>query len=173
MEFDDTEFEGIKIVHHFRAADARGVFVKPWLADVLTGPFGGAAEAYFSYSGKGVFRGLHFQRDGKAQKKYVVCLAGSIEDVALDMRHESRTYGKVFRVRLDGMNGTGVIIPEGFAHGIFAHEPSTIVNFCDKPYAPGDEGGIHWASLEELRDLPVTTVSEKDAALPARGELLS
>jgi dTDP-4-dehydrorhamnose 3,5-epimerase-like enzyme len=69
-------------------------------------------------------------------------------------------------MRLDGMCGTGVIIPEGFAHGIFAHENSLIVNFCDKPYAPGDEGGINWRSLRALSDLNVTIVSDKDIALP-------
>ena len=172
MELIDTDFDGIKVVRYFRAPDLRGIFVKPWLANVLAVPFGGVAEAYFSFSEKGVFRGLHYQRGDKAQKKYVVCLSGSVEDVALDMRPGSRTFGKVFRMRLDGMSGAGVIIPEGFAHGIFAYEPSTIVNFCDKPYAPGDEGGISWASLEELSDLDVTVISEKDASLPGRERML-
>lgn len=167
MEFENTEFAGLKIVHSFRAPDSRGIFVKPWLAAELAQPFGPVAEAYFSFSQKGVFRGLHYQRGGKAQKKYVVCLSGAIEDVALDMRPDSPTFGKVFRVRLEAMDGRGVIVPEGFAHGIFAHESAAIVNFCDKPYAPGDEGGIHWQSLPSLADLAVTQVSEKDAALPA------
>jgi dTDP-4-dehydrorhamnose 3,5-epimerase len=173
MHFDDTPFDGLKIVRHLRAPDARGVLVKPWLAGELASCFGNAAEAYFSFSEKGVFRGLHYQRGDRAQKKYVVCLSGNIEDVALDLRLGSQSYGKVFRLRLDALNGVGVIIPEGFAHGIFAHVPSTIVNFCDKPYAPGDEGGVNWKSLDELSDLPVRLVSEKDALLPGRAEVLT
>lgn len=171
MNIEGTKFEGLKIVRHFRAADARGVFVKPWLTDKLSQLFGGVAEAYFSSSEQGVLRGLHYQRGSHAQKKYVVCLTGAIEDVALDMRPGSSTYGEVFRMRLDGMGGVGVIIPEGFAHGIFAHVPSIIVNFCDKPYSPGDEGGVHWQSLAPLADLAVTQVSDKDAVLPAWAEL--
>ena len=171
MKFEDTRFDGLQIVHYFRAQDARGTFVKPWQANELMEPFGAAAEAYFSYSERGVFRGLHFQRGKHAQKKFVICLSGSIEDVALDMRRESRTFGEVFRMRLDGMSGIGVIVPEGFAHGIFAHAPSTIANFCDKPYAPGEEGGIDWRSLSPLADLLVTNVSDKDAGLPAWSEV--
>lgn len=167
MQIENTPFPDLKIVNFFRAPDARGVFIKPWLAAELTGAFGTIAETYFSSSEKGVLRGLHFQHGDKAQKKYVICLSGCIEDLALDMRTDSPTFGKVFRIRLDALNGSGVIVPEGFAHGIFAHEPSTIVNFCDKPYAPGDEGGVSWKSIAELQDLPVTLISEKDAGLPA------
>ena len=172
MEIKDTEFAGVKIVNHFRAVDSRGIFVKPWVADEIAEVFGSTSEAYFSFSEKGVFRGLHYQRGDKAQKKYIVCLSGCIEDVALDIRRESDTYGKVFRMRLDGMDGNGIIIPEGFAHGIYAHEDSTIVNFCDKPYSPGDEGGINWKSLDELSDLDVTIVSDKDSLLPGRREII-
>ena len=172
LEIVDTDFDGIKIVLHFRAVDTRGLFVKPWVASELIGLFENVAETYISFSEKGVFRGLHYQRGDKAQKKYVICLSGTIEDIAIDMRTDSRTYGRVFRKRLSGLNGTGIIIGEGFAHGIFAHEPSLIVNFCDKPYSSGDEGGIHWASLVELKDLNVSILSEKDASLPALAEVL-
>jgi dTDP-4-dehydrorhamnose 3,5-epimerase len=165
MNIIDTGFEGLKIVEHFRAPDDRGIFVKPWLQEELKDIFGEVSEAYFSFSNQGVIRGLHFQDGLKAQKKYIVCLSGSIEDIAVDLRKDSKTYKKVFRMKLDSLNGIGIIVPEGFAHGIFAHEDSTIVNFCDKPYSPGDEGGINWKSIPELADLKVTIVSEKDTSL--------
>jgi dTDP-4-dehydrorhamnose 3,5-epimerase len=170
--FENTEFDGLKIVNFFRAPDDRGVFVKPWLNDELIENFGSLSEAYFSSSEKYVLRGLHFQYGTKAQKKYVVCLSGSIEDIAIDMRRESSTFGKVFRKKLNGMDGVGVIIPSGFAHGIYAHEQSTIVNFCDKPYSPGDEGGIKWNTVKELSDLDVRIISEKDRGLCSFKELI-
>ena len=166
MVFEDTEFEGLKVVNYFRAPDDRGVFVKPWLSELLVTEFGALSEAYFSFSEKHVFRGLHFQHGEHAQKKYIVCLTGSIEDVAIDMRPESKTYGKVFRKKLIGMDGIGVIVPAGFAHGIYSYEPSTIVNFCDKPFSPGDEGGIRWCSVKDLNDLDVRLLSDKDSKLP-------
>ena len=173
MEFQNTAFPDLFIVKHFRAADERGVFVKPWLAGDLADRFGVSSEAYFSSSQPGTLRGLHFQVGEHAQKKYVVCLEGAVEDIAVDLRPTSPTYGKVFRTRLSALDGQGVIIPEGFAHGIFAHEQSVIVNFCDKPYAPGEEGGIIWSSLPGLDDLDVRVLSEKDRALPSLETVLA
>lgn len=172
MLIEDTEFNGLKIVRFFSASDERGLFIKPWVAPELRDEFGAVAETYFSYSEKGVIRGLHYQNGAVAQKKYVVCISGSIEDIALDMRPDQPTYGQVFRMKLDALDGIGLIIPEGFAHGIFAYENATIVNFCNKQYSPEDEGGIIWSSLEELNDLKVTTISEKDSNLPTRKESL-
>jgi dTDP-4-dehydrorhamnose 3,5-epimerase len=166
MNIEDTEFQGLKIVRYFTSVDQRGSFVKPWYGQTIAESFGGMAETYFSHSHKGVLRGLHYQRGTSAQKKYVTCLSGAVEDIALDMRTASKTYGKVFRIRLAGMDGVGVIVPEGFAHGIFAHEESVIVNFCDKVYAPGDESGVDWSSVPELSDLKVTVLSAKDKDLP-------
>lgn len=171
MFIENTNFDGIKTVRYFRTYDDRGVFIKPWLTSYLQEEFGLIAEAYFSYSEKGVIRGLHYQSGVTAQKKYVVCISGCIEDIALDMRPEKPTYGQVFRMKINSNDGIGVIIPEGFAHAVFAHENSTIVNFCNKPYCPGDEGGVIWSSLEELKDLNVTIVSEKDINLPPRSEI--
>ncbi len=167
MKIENTKFDGLKIVRHFSSVDARGAFIKPWITNELSRPFGEVAEAYFSFSEQGVFRGLHYQQGSYAQKKLVVCLSGSIEDVALDMRPDSSTYGEVFRKRLDGMSGVGLIIPEGFAHGIFAHVSSIIVNFCNKPYSAEMESGVNWQSLGALSDLGVLQLSDKDADLPS------
>ncbi len=172
MEIEETFFADLKIIHCFRVLDERGIFIKPWLANKLAHHFGSVAETYFSSSERGVLRGLHFQHGDKAQKKLVFCISGEIEDIALDMRHDSDTYGKVFRIKLEGMDGRGVIVPEGFAHGIYAHEPSIIVNFCHKIYHPGNENGFKWDSLTDLSDLQVTILSKKDAQLPAWKETL-
>lgn len=171
MDFEPTSFDGLNIVRHLRVVDSRGVFVKPWVADDMAG-FGANAEAYFSASQAGVLRGLHYQSGEAVQAKYVTCLVGAIEDIAVDLRAESKTRGQTFRMRLEAMDGCGVIIPAGFAHGIFAHEPAVIVNFCDRSYAPGQEGGIHWRSVPELIELPVEILSDKDATLPSLEEVL-
>jgi dTDP-4-dehydrorhamnose 3,5-epimerase len=166
MKIEDTDFDGLKLVRFFCLPDERGIFIKPWVQNILPDVFGEVGEAYISSSNKGVLRGLHFQRGDAAQTKYVVCLSGEIEDIALDLRSGSKTYGKTFRVRLAGMSDTGVVIPAGFAHGIFAHQDSTIINFCNRPYAPSEEGGVNWRSLPGLSDLKVSIVSQKDEMLP-------
>lgn len=172
MNFTPTIFHGLNLVEFFAAPDNRGTFIKPWLQSQAEEAFGSSSEIYFSRSHKGVLRGLHFQRGGFAQKKFVICLSGKIEDIAVDLRDASPTKGKTFVITLSGMQNKGVIIPAGFAHGIFAYEDSIITNICDKPYNPGEEGGIFWQSVPEIAGLPVTLVSAKDAALPPLEEML-
>jgi dTDP-4-dehydrorhamnose 3,5-epimerase len=163
MKFIQTEFEGLLIVKFDPFEDERGVFIKPWISQSFEEYFGGVSEAYFSSSKSGTFRGLHYQTGSAAQKKFIVCLKGSVEDIALDMRVNSDTYGRIFRYRLDEMSGVGVLVPEGFAHGIFAHNESIVVNVCNKPYSPEREGGVSFKSLIELKDLKIKIVSKKDS----------
>ena len=166
MNFELTKFSGLILVNFFESKDNRGNFIKPWITDQFTNVFGNIAEVYSTYSDGNVLRGLHYQIGENAQKKYVVCLSGLVEDLALDLRLDSKTFGEIFRIKLEGMSGMGVIIPEGFAHGIFAHKPSVVLTFCDKPYSPTDERGINWNSLKSLNDLNVKHVSDKDLNIP-------
>lgn len=172
FKLTSTSFSELFIVHFFKFKDSRGLFLKPYLQKELQSSFGDISEVYVSSSKPKTFRGLHFQRGATAQKKYVICLAGKIEDVAVDLRPCSTTFGKTFRYTLDSDQPVGVIIPPGFAHGIYAYNHATIANFCDKPYSPADEGGIHHASVPEIHDLEVSTLSEKDAALPTLESVL-
>ena len=47
-----------------------------------------------SYSNKNVLRGMHYQKSPMQQGKLVRVVAGSVYDVALDIRKESPSYGK-------------------------------------------------------------------------------
>ena len=173
FKLEPTSFSELFIVHFFKFEDSRGLFLKPYLQKELQAAFGEISEVYVSSSKPQTFRGLHFQRGGTAQKKYVICLAGKIEDVAVDLRLGSPTLGKTFRCTLEADQPVGVIIPPGFAHGIYAYTHATIANFCDRPYSPADEGGIHHASIPDIHDLEVSILSAKDAALPTLESVLS
>ncbi len=70
-----------------------------------------------SHSSKAVLRGLHFQKNPKAQAKLVTALRGEIFDVAIDIRKDSPTYGKWVSEILSEQNHKLLYIPEGFAHG--------------------------------------------------------
>lgn len=168
-----TEFEDLFIADFVRFEDNRGVLVKPWIANKLEEVFGDNIETYITSSNAGTMRGLHYQKGSVSQKKFVTCLSGKIEDVAVDMRLNSSTYGRVFNTTINALDGRGVIIPEGFAHGVFAYDNSIFVNFSNQAYSPGDEGGIHWSSIPSLRDLSVKIISEKDAQLPRLEDVLS
>lgn len=97
-----------------------------------------------SLSVKGVLRGLHFQRE-YPQGKLVRVIRGRVFDVAVDLRKESKTYGKWFGVELTDENKKQFYVSEGFAHGFLVL--SDTAEFCYKVtdfYRPGDEGGLAW-----------------------------
>lgn len=101
-----------------------------------------------SGSSKGVLRGLHFQKE-HPQGKLIRVVNGSVFDVAVDLRKESKTYGKWFGDVLTAENKKQFYIPEGFAHGFLVL--SDVAEFCYKCtdfYHPGDEGGLAWNDPE-------------------------
>jgi len=173
MEFQSTDFEGLFIIDFHRFEDHRGILVKPWISHELSEIFGNNMETYITNSYAGAVRGLHFQRGINEQKKFITCLKGKIEEVAVDIRLDSATYGMVFHITLNALEGRGVIIPGGFAHGVYAHDDSLFINFSDKLFSPGDEGGILWSSIPLIKEFPVKFISEKDQQLPTLEEVLS
>lgn len=124
----------------------------------------------------GTIRGLHFQIDPHAQGKLVRCTAGSIFDVAVDLRVGSPTYGRWAAVELTPAKGNLFWIPPGFAHGFCTLEPDTVVNYkvtsyyvpeCDKGVRWDDPAiGIAWPGVANL-----STLSAKDRVQPGLSEL--
>ncbi|MBP3760135.1 MAG: dTDP-4-dehydrorhamnose 3,5-epimerase [Ruminococcus sp.] len=101
-----------------------------------------------SCSAKGVLRGLHFQKQFP-QTKLVRAIKGRVFDVAVDLRKDSKTYGKWYGVELTEENKKQFLIPKGFAHGFLVL--SDIAEFCykcDDFWHPNDEGGLAWNDPE-------------------------
>ena len=97
-----------------------------------------------SMSVKGVLRGLHFQKQ-YPQCKLVRAVRGTVFDVAVDLRADSKTYGKWYGVELTEENKKQFYISEGFAHGflVLSDEAEICYKVTDF-YHPGDEGGLAW-----------------------------
>ena len=101
-----------------------------------------------SCSTKGVLRGLHFQKQFP-QTKLVRVIRGSVFDVVVYLRRNSKTYGKWHGEVLTEENKKQFLIPKGFAHGFLVL--SDIAEFCykcDDFYHPNDEGGMAWNDPE-------------------------
>lgn len=101
-----------------------------------------------SMSTKGVLRGLHFQKK-YPQTKLVRAIKGSVFDVAVDLRTDSKTYGKWYGCILSEENKKQFFIPKGFAHGFLVlTDTAEFCYKCDDFYHPNDEGGLAWNDPE-------------------------
>ena len=97
-----------------------------------------------SYSKKNVIRGLHIQTKN-SQGKLISVLKGKIYDVALDLRKNSKTFGKVFSCILSEKNSQSIYIPPGFAHGFCGLEKENYIIYSCTQYRDKDsEKGIKY-----------------------------
>jgi dTDP-4-dehydrorhamnose 3,5-epimerase len=98
-----------------------------------------------SKSKKGVIRGLHFQIPPFEQTKLVRCVSGEILDIAVDLRKNSKTYGKSFSINLSSENNKQLFVPKGFAHGFQVLSEFAVVNYkVDNYYNSKSDSGIIW-----------------------------
>ena len=130
-----------------------------------------------SKSKKGVIRGLHFQRPPFEQIKLVRCVSGKILDVAVDLRTNSKTYGKSLSLELSSENNKQLLVPKGFAHGFQVLSESAVVNYkVDNYYNPNSDSGIIWNDKDLSIDWNFDTkpvLSFKDLKLVSFKELKS
>ena len=130
-----------------------------------------------SKSYKGVIRGLHFQAPPFEQTKLVRCVSGKILDVVVDLRTNSKTYGKSFSIELSSENNKQLFVPKGFAHGFQVLSREATVNYkVDEYYNPDSDSGIIWNDKDLLikwnHDIePI--LSKKDLKLISFKELKS
>ncbi|MDX2002018.1 MAG: dTDP-4-dehydrorhamnose 3,5-epimerase [Chitinophagales bacterium] len=129
-----------------------------------------------SKSGKGVLRGLHFQRPPFAQAKLVRVLSGSVLDVAVDIRRGSPTYGKWHSVILTAEKNNQMLIPRGFAHGFLVlTETAEFFYKCDNFYNKESDGGIRFddpgINIDWGTGVEHLILSDKDKVLPMLSEI--
>lgn len=173
MNIIETEIEGLVVIEPDVYLDSRGCFFecynsKKFIINNLTYFFVQDNEAESKF---GVIRGLHFQKNPQAQTKLVRVSYGEVLDVAIDLRTNSSTFGKVFTILLSQQNKKQVLIPKGFAHGYSVLSPISIFNYkCDNYYSKDHESGIHPLDPHFNIDWQIPKsnqlVSPKDLALP-------
>ena len=180
VNYDVSNIEGLCVITPKVHGDSRGYFMESYNANDMK-------EAGFdinfvqdnqSSSVKGVLRGLHYQIN-YPQTKLVRVIRGSVFDVAVDLRKNSRTFGKYYGLELSEENHKQFLIPKGFAHGFLVlSDMAEFCYKCDDFYHPNDEGGILFSDPDINISWPeVDTeliLSDKDKKLPLlKGALLS
>lgn len=171
MEISTTSISGLVIIKPSIFRDERGYFFESYNKENLNkvGLNLDFVQDNESMSMKGVLRGLHFQRPPHAQGKLVRVIRGAVQDVAVDLRKGSPTYGKWESVLLTGDNKIMFWIPEGFAHGFLCLEDNTIFSYkCTNTYHKESEGSLRWDDphLNIGWQAANPLLSEKDLAAP-------
>ncbi len=167
MKLIKTKIEGLKIIKLKRNNDSRG-----YLAETYNKKLIGGKELVFDYkviSKKNIFRGFHFQYKFQ-QVKLISVLKGKILDCVIDLRKNSKTFGKTYKIILSEKNNLSLYVPTGFAHSYLTLEKENIVYYkLSNYYAPKFESGIFWNDKNLKIKLPVKNpiVSKKDKKLPS------
>ena len=167
MKLIKTKIEGLKIIKLKRNNDSRG-----YLAETYNKKLIGGKELVFDYkviSKKNIFRGFHFQYKFQ-QVKLISVLKGKILDCVIDLRKNSKTFGKTYKIILSEKDNLSLYVPTGFAHSYLTLEKENIVYYkLSNYYAPKFESGIFWNDKNLKIKLPVKNpiVSKKDKKLPS------
>ena len=117
----------------------------------------------------GTIRGLHFQAEPYGEAKLVRCLRGRVWDVAVDLRHDSDTFGLWYAVELSPEKGNALVIPEGCGHGFQVLEQgSQLLYLHSGDWVQQAETGVRWDDphLAVAWPLQATELSERDRSLP-------
>ncbi len=173
MECLETGLQDAKIITPTVFADDRGFFLESWRSDLYNKLLNNGRQLTFvqdnhSKSTQHVMRGLHYQHE-HPQGKLVRVLAGEIYDVIVDLRKDSKTFGKWEGFYLSDVNKKLLWVPPGFAHGFYTLSDDTEVFYkCTAYYHPEDECSIIWNDADLAIDWPLLNdtgpaLSEKDS----------
>ena len=150
FNFIETDIKDLYIIEPAVFGDGRGYFMETYNYNDFKNA---GLDMVFvqdnqSKSKKGVLRGLHFQKQNP-QGKLVRVIKGEVFDVAVDLRKNSKTFGKWRGIVLSAENKKQFYVPEGFAHGFLVlSDEAEFVYKCTRFYDPSDEGGLMWNDPE-------------------------
>lgn len=172
FDFQPTIIPDVVIVTPKVFGDARGYFCETYHREAFeeAGISVNFVQDNHSYSQKNVLRGLHWQAAPDTQGKLVSAIGGTIWDVAVDIRQNSKTYGQWVGVELSGDNKKMLWIPEGFAHGfVVLSDEVHLIYKCTGFYAPKSERSCIWNDQDLKIDWPINfqpIISDKDSKAP-------
>lgn len=171
MKVEFFQIEGPCLLTPQKHEDDRGHFIETYQKEKFEKIIGKSIsfvqDNHSLSTSRGTVRGLHYQTPPFAQGKLVRCIKGSINDVAVDARLNSSTYGQHIKVFLSEDNCKQLWVPEGFLHGFATLEENTevaykVTNFYDKSC----DSNVQWNDPELAIDWGIDAhsaiLSEKD-----------
>lgn len=173
MRASATELEGVILFEPVCHQDARGLLVETFKESAYrdAGLDAVFVQDNLSLSRRHVVRGLHYQR---RQGKLITVVRGEIQDIAVDIRPDSESFGRWVQARLSGEDHRQIYIPPGFAHGFSVLSDEAYVWYkTTDVYRPEEEGGIRWDDPDLAIDWKVQdpVVSDRDRRHPLLREV--
>ena len=165
MKLIKTKIDGPKILKTKIFKDSRGFLKETFKKNILNNkefPFD-----VMSYSKKNVLRGLHVQTKNP-QAKIITGTHGKIFDVAVDVRKNSKSFGKYVAITISYKDDYSFYIPEGFAHGFLCLSKECTVNYkCSNYREPEHEKTLTWNDKNVKIEWPIKKpiLSHKDKNL--------
>lgn len=171
FEFSRANIPEVVLIQPLVFPDSRGFFMESYKRSEFAAH--GISEIFVqsnhSRSSSAVLRGLHYQKEPKAQGKLVTAILGEIFDVVVDIRRGSPTYGQWVGTTLSANTRKLVYVPAGFAHGFcIVSEAAEVLYMTTEEYAPSYEAGVVWSDPDLAIGWPVANpeVSERDRNWP-------
>jgi len=161
----DTKFKDLKIIQQKNNGDSRGFLRETFRKKIIK--WNNLIFDYSTTSKKNALRGFHFQYKYK-QAKFVSVLKGKILDYVIDLRSNSKTFGKCFKIELSAENCKSLYVPEGFGHAYYSMSKVNIIYYkLSNYYNPKYEDGILWNDKMLKLKWPTSkpVVSSKDKKL--------
>jgi len=166
--FTETELIGSYIIEIEKLEDERGFFARTWDQNLFKkiGLNPEIVQCNISFSkNKGTLRGMHYQISPYEEAKLIRCTKGSIFDVIIDLRKDSKSFKQWVGFKISEHDYKMLYVPEGFAHGFQTLEDNTEVIYqVSQFYNPASEQGIRWddKAFKIKWPLQPSSISEKD-----------
>lgn len=171
MKLIKTKIKDCYLIKLNKFNDERGYFTRAFCKKIFKDNSikNNIFQINFSYSKKkGTFRGLHLQKKPFEEMKIVYCIKGSIYDVVVDLRKDSKTFKRNLGFKINSKERTGIIVPRGCAHGFQTLESNTeVIYFTTQYYNQSKETGINImdSNLKIKLPLKISKISNKDSLL--------
>lgn len=172
MKISKTKIQGVYIIEAEPCIDERGYFARVFAREILKKEGIQFNIAHINRSLtklKGTVRGIHYQIKPRQEDKIIQCVQGKIFDVAVDLRTNSKTFGKWVGVELSSENKKMLLVPKGCGHAFQTLSPDCLIEyFVSEYYSPKHERGIAWNDPCFKIDWPIkrAKLSEKDNKWP-------
>ena len=172
MKYQETKIKGVYVITAQQRVDERGYFARIFAKEELKKAGIDFSIVHINRSlskQKGVIRGMHYQVRPMEEDKIVQCLEGKIFDVAIDLRKNSKTYGRWVGKILDAKSRKMLLVPKGCAHGFQTLTKNCLIEyFVTEYYSPKHEKGIRYDDHSFGIKWPIkkAILSEKDQNWP-------